>query len=68
MITTAIIFIVSVLVSLLLAWAYLLPGRISLNKNYAKTGWLMLLNIFFGWTIIGWFAAFVWSLTAPRTA
>ena len=65
--TTLIVLIISLLVALLLAWVYLLPGRISLNKNYEKTGWLLGLNILFGWTIIGWFAVFVWSLAAPRT-
>jgi len=64
--TTLIIFILSLLIALLLAWVYLLPGRISLNKNYDKTGWLLAINILFGWTLIGWIGAFVWSLAAPR--
>ena len=64
--TTLIIFIISLLIALLLAWVYLLPGRISLNKNYEKTGWLLLTNILLGWTILGWIATFIWSLIAPR--
>ena len=60
-------FLVAILVAALLAWLYLLPGRIALNKNYPRTGLLMTINIALGWTLLGWLAVFIWSLFVPRS-
>lgn len=66
MIMYILFFFVAIIVATLLAWLYLLPGRISLNKNYARTGLLMTLNIALGWTVIGWLVTFIWALAVPR--
>lgn len=37
------------------------------NKHHNITA-IFLLNIFLGWTVIGWIAAMVWSATKPPPA
>ena len=43
---------------------YILPTVIGWkHKNSAA---IMALNLFFGWTVIGWVIAFIWSLTSGK--
>lgn len=41
---------------------YLLPSIIGWKKRNAKA--LIVLNLFLGWTVIGWVGALVWALCA----
>ncbi len=59
---------IAIVVSALLTWVYLLPGRIALNKNHHQTGLVMSLNIALGWTLFVWLGLFIWSLTMPRAS
>jgi hypothetical protein len=46
---------------------YPLPAIIALCKRRQNTGAIVAVNLVLGWTFIGWFVAFIWSLTyAPR--
>lgn len=50
----------------ILALMYFLPTIIAANRGHEVAG-ILLLNLFFGWTVIGWFALLLWSLiSAPR--
>ena len=40
---------------------YLLPALVGLHTNHPKKKEIILLNAAFGWTVIGWIAAFLWS-------
>lgn len=42
---------------------YLLPTLIALYKRRVNTLPIFLVNLVFGWTFIGWFAALIWALT-----
>ncbi len=45
---------------------YFLPTIIAADRGHSVPG-VLLLNLFFGWTVIGWFALLLWSLVAaPR--
>jgi hypothetical protein len=45
---------------------YFLPTIVAAHRGHSITG-ILLLNLFFGWTGIGWFAMLLWSLlSAPR--
>jgi hypothetical protein len=45
---------------------YFLPTIIAANRGHNITG-ILLLNLFFGWTGIGWLAMMLWAfLSAPR--
>ncbi len=43
---------------------YFLPAIIGRDKSDA-TG-IFLLNLFLGWTLIGWVAAFIWAIASDR--
>jgi hypothetical protein len=42
---------------------YWAPTIIALNRHHRQTGAIAALNLLGGWTVIGWIAAMVWSLT-----
>lgn len=43
---------------------YFLPSILGWNKRNAAA--IIALNLFLGWTFIGWVAAFIWSLTVDK--
>ena len=45
----------------LLTLLYFLPTVIRSNRGH-RTGGIFLLNLLFGWTIVGWFALLLWAL------
>jgi hypothetical protein len=51
----------SILVTLLSLF-YFLPFAIAFNKKRANSGAIFALNLFFGWTLIGWVVALVWAM------
>ena len=50
----------------LLAWlviySYLFPWIVSLSRSHSNSLSIFALNLFLGWTLIGWVAALVWGL------
>jgi hypothetical protein len=55
-------------VILFLMAAYFLPTVIALTRWHANTLGIFLLNVFLGWTLVGWVVALVWSVLAKRAA
>ena len=55
------------LVSLISLFLYLLPTIAAFNRHHHNAVPIMLVNLVFGWTVLGWFAAFVWALTRVET-
>lgn len=50
----------------ILALLYFLPTIIAARKGH-EIAVPLLLNLFFGWTVIGWFALLLWALLSyPR--
>ena len=45
---------------------YTAPLIIAMVRGHHRLPWIGLLNIAAGWTIVGWIAALVWSVTAIR--
>ena len=57
--------IISVLMVIFLAIPiYLLPSIVAFFRNHHQKYAILLLNLFLGWTILGWIAAAVWAATA----
>lgn len=54
---------VIVLLAILLLFFYFLPSFIADIRKVKHAGWIYLLNIFFGWTILGWLAGIIWACT-----
>jgi hypothetical protein len=47
---------------------YFLPTIIAAHRGHGVAG-ILVLNLFLGWTVIGWLALLLWSLiSAPRYA
>lgn len=44
--------------------AYFLPTFIAAKRNHPNGNGIGLLNIFLGWTGIGWLASLIWSVSA----
>jgi hypothetical protein len=45
---------------------YLLPTFIAFSRGHHQRAAILLLNLFLGWTFLGWLAALIWSATATR--
>jgi hypothetical protein len=43
---------------------YFLPSILAFARNKRDTAAILLLNIFLGWTVIGWVVALVWAVKA----
>jgi hypothetical protein len=51
---TLILFVLGVL-------AYMLPSELAMYRDCKATIWIALVNVFLGWTILGWFVALGWA-------
>jgi hypothetical protein len=41
---------------------HFLPALVAWNRRAENFVWILLINIFFGWTLIGWVIALVWAM------
>ncbi len=51
---------------IVLGLVYFIPAFLAAFRGHHNSGAIGMLNIFLGWTIIGWIAALVWASTEPR--
>ena len=54
-------------VVILMIAAYFGPTLVAILRKRQNVGAIFALNLFLGWTVLGWIIAFVWSLTATPT-
>jgi hypothetical protein len=47
---------------------YLLPWIVSKSRNHHNSLAIFWLNLFFGWSVLGWFGALIWACTSPPPA
>ncbi len=45
---------------------YLLPSLIAVGKRNPDRGSVFMINLWLGWTIVGWITAMGWALDAKR--
>ena len=50
---------------MLIVLVYLLPGVIASNRKHHNRVPIWLVTIFFGWSVLGWFGALIWSFSNP---
>ncbi len=55
----AILFVVALFFCL-----YFLPAIVAHRRDHHNKAAIFILNLFLGWTFLGWVGALVWSLTA----
>jgi hypothetical protein len=53
------------LIILLVAF-YFLPSVIAVQRKHRNRIPIILVNVFFGWFVVGWIAALVWAFTANQ--
>lgn len=53
------------LVLFVAACVYLLPSVVAASTRHRYTAVIAVVNVFLGWTIVGWLIAFVWALINP---
>ena len=46
---------------------YCLPTIIAIIRGMERGGGLLLLNLFLGWTVLGWLGALIWSVTGETS-
>lgn len=51
------------LIVLLVAF-YFLPSVIAVNRKHKNRTPIILVNLFFGWFLLGWIVALIWAFTA----
>ena len=47
---------------------YFLPTIVALSRGHLSALAIFFLNLFFGWSLIGWLVAFIWSCTGNTAA
>ena len=52
---------VSMVLFVLGALVYLLPTGLAVYRDCRSMAWIAAVNVFLGWSIIGWFAAMGWA-------
>ena len=52
---------------LILAAVYFIPSIVASVLNHPQLGAIFRLNIFLGWTFIGWIAALIWAVDRDET-
>lgn len=45
---------------------YMLPGIAAAVRQHHQKNPIFLVNLFLGWTIIGWIVAMIWAVSAKR--
>lgn len=45
-----------------------LPTLVAKSRNHPNTLPIFLVNLFFGWTFVGWVVALVWACTRPAAS
>jgi hypothetical protein len=53
----------SFLALMFVLFIYFLPWLNSLSAHHKNSTAILLVNLFFGWTLIGWVGALIWSTT-----
>jgi hypothetical protein len=52
----------------IIAAFYFIPTIVAASSNKRNTGAIFVLNLFLGWTFLGWVAALVWAVADERSA
>ena len=51
---------------LILTGMYFLPTIIAFNRNRHNKGAIFVLNLFLGWSVIGWVVSMVWAVSSSQ--
>jgi RsiW-degrading membrane proteinase PrsW (M82 family) len=54
-----------VIIALMIA-AYFIPSFVASGRGHQNTAAIVVMNIFLGWTFLGWVVALIWAFTEVR--
>ena len=57
--------LVAIIVLGVIVAAYFMPTIVAAVRGHHNTTAIFLLNLFLGWSLIGWLAALIWAFTNP---
>ena len=52
---------VTVILLAIIVLIYLLPTLIAFGREHPQRGLILILNLIFGWTLLGWILIFLWA-------
>lgn len=55
-------YLLNIVIALLFILIYTVPTVMACEADHPKKRMILLVNLFFGWTGIGWFVSLYWSL------
>jgi hypothetical protein len=58
--------LLGVFVAMIIIFVYFIPGTIAVARNHKHTAAVVLVNLLFGWTFLGWAIALIWSVMNQR--
>jgi ABC-type transport system involved in cytochrome c biogenesis permease component len=58
----------AILLVALLGSIYFFPTLMAFLNRHHNTAAIFILNLFFGWTLLGWVAALIWAYVKPAPA
>jgi len=59
--------LVIILIACVAFFIHFLPTFVAGSRHVQNFWWILLINIFFGWTLIGWVLILIWALNdTPR--
>ena len=56
---------IAILAVLLAKAIYFLPSIVALSRNMPAALGVCAVNLFLGWTLVGWLVALAWAVSAP---
>ena len=51
---------------MLFTFGYMIPGGIAVLRNHQQQWPIILVNLIFGITVLGWIIALIWSVSAKK--
>ncbi|NCA66663.1 MAG: superinfection immunity protein [Clostridia bacterium] len=45
---------------------YFIPSYIAVRNDHRSKGWIILVNILLGFTVVGWIVALLWAVNTPK--
>jgi hypothetical protein len=57
--------IVLLFLTIVVGLGYFAPTIVAFSRRHVKRGQILALNLFFGWTVLGWVGSMIWALANP---
>ena len=55
-----------ILVIIIMGFVYFLPSIIAGSREHNNAGPLFIINLAFGWSVIGWVGCFAWAFSSNK--